>query len=290
MTQTTPPRRLPKALATGLGVALIGGVVIAQTPPPPPIAWDERRLERLDRNVRKLERALTQRNAAGDPILIEADPEVVAMSSRVDQMDRRLSDLEAALLQANGDRESLLENLEAATRANRDLGQQLRQLEGRFETAQAEAERAAQTAAPADGAAAGPRPRSPSGSEAGDFDAAMRLVRDGDYDDAGEAFELFIATWTESARLGEANYRLAETRFIAEDDQGAAQAYAASLRGWPTTPWAADAVTKLAETLLSSDRAPQACQALGEFDRRYAEGATPALRNRAQQLRTRAEC
>ena len=71
---------LVPALAVTLGAAagalvVTGGVVVAQTQEPPAIAWDARRLERLDRNVRRLERALTQRNAAGDPVIIEADPD-----------------------------------------------------------------------------------------------------------------------------------------------------------------------------------------------------------------------
>src|SRR5690606_21118322 len=74
--------RLARVLATGFGVALIGGVVAAQTVPAPAIEWNERRLERLERNVRKLEHALTQRNAAGAPAsLLEPDPEVVALMS-----------------------------------------------------------------------------------------------------------------------------------------------------------------------------------------------------------------
>src|SRR5690606_29418931 len=55
-----------------LGLALVGGgaVAVAQTAPLEPIQWDRRRLEQLDRNVRRLERALTQRNAAGQPVLV----------------------------------------------------------------------------------------------------------------------------------------------------------------------------------------------------------------------------
>ena len=59
--------RSRNALVTVLGVVLIAGTttVVAQTAPMEPIQWDKRRLEQLDRNVRRLERAVTQRNAAG---------------------------------------------------------------------------------------------------------------------------------------------------------------------------------------------------------------------------------
>ena len=91
--------RSKNALVTALGVVLIAGTttVVAQTAPMEPIQWDKRRLEQLDRNVRRLERAVTQRNASGQPVLVEPDPEVVALTGRVAGMDRRLNDLEATL-------------------------------------------------------------------------------------------------------------------------------------------------------------------------------------------------
>ena len=124
--------RSRKVLAAALGVALIGGgtVVVAQTAPLEPIQWDRRRLEQLDRNVRRLERAVTQRNAAGQPVLVEPDPEVVALQGRVGIMDRRLSDLEATVQRVNADIERLTFALDEATRDNAALGTRLRDAEG----------------------------------------------------------------------------------------------------------------------------------------------------------------
>lgn len=274
---------LALTLATGAGTVVVtGSPALAQTQEQPAIAWDARRLERLDRNVRRLERALTQRNAAGEPVIIEPDPEVVALMGRVDLMDQRLSDLEATLVRINSENERLTTELEAAERANRDLAGRLDAL-----TRQVAELESADAEAAADGTLS---PRSPSGSEGGDFDAAMRLVRDGARAEAMEAFELFIVTWPESPRLAEAHYRLADLRVADDDAAGAVQDYARALRGWPTTPWAAEATVKLASALATDDRNEQACQALGEFGRRYAERATPALRTRATQINSQAEC
>lgn len=275
---------LAVTLGAGAGAAVMGGgTVMAQTQTPPPIAWDARRLERLDRNLRRLENALNQRNASGEPVLIEPDAETIALMGRVDLMDQRLSDLEATLVRMNEESERLTAELEGAERANRDLAGRLDALTRQV---------AALEAANAEAAAAGapPAPRSPSGSEGGDFDAAMRLVRDGDLAEAGQAFELFIVTWPESPRLAEAHYRLADIRAAGDDDAGAVQDYARALRGWPAAAWAADATVKLAGALLATDRADQACQALGEFQRRYAATAAPAVRTRAGQIDTQAEC
>jgi hypothetical protein len=69
------PFRLTKTAAmTAIGLTLIGGAVVAQVAPMEAVQWDKRRLDQLDRNVRRLERALTQRNAAGQPVLVEPDP------------------------------------------------------------------------------------------------------------------------------------------------------------------------------------------------------------------------
>lgn len=279
-----PTARLGRVLATGFGVALIGGVVVAQTvPPPPAIEWNERRLERLERNVRKLERAITQTNAAGEPVsLLEPDPEVLALMSRVDLLDRRLGDLEATLMRVNGQLETAAGDLDRAARANRDLLGRIDALTQRVAELEAAAAEAAANA-PAE-------PNSPTGSDRGDYDAAMQLMLDGDFAAARRAFETFVVTWTDSERLPEANYRLGETRFIADDHAGAAQAYAAALRGWPRATWAPDATVKLANALQATDRGPQACQALAEFDRRYAEGAPAAVRSRASALARAARC
>ena len=107
---------------------------------------------------------------------------------------------------------------------------------------------------------------------------------------AAEALQLFIVTWPESGRLAEAHYRLADIRAAGDDEAGAVQDYARALRGWPTTGWAPEATVKLAAALLATDRAEQACQALGEFQRRYAADASPAVRTRAGQIDTQAEC
>jgi TolA-binding protein len=99
-----------------------------------------------------------------------------------------------------------------------------------------------------------------------------------------------VITWPDTPQAREANLRLGDLRAAADDDAGAVQAWAAALQGWPRAAWAAEATLKLAEGLIATDRRTQACGALGEFTRRYAEGAPAALRTRAGQLRTRASC
>ncbi|HWQ86358.1 tol-pal system protein [Brevundimonas sp.] len=276
--------RTRNALVSVLGVILIAGTttVVAQTAPLEPIQWDKRRLDQLDRNVRRLERAVTQRNAAGQPVIIEPDPEVVALQGRVGLMDRRLADMEATVQRVNGDLERLTFQLDEATRDNGALTTRLRDAEGRIRAMEEAAARAAELSAPIP-------TTSPTGDAARDLAAAARLAAS-DPARGDRALQTVIAAWPETPQAREASSRLGDLRVSAGDHAGAVSAYAAALRGWPATPWAPATTLELANALNASDRKTQACTALTEFGRRYAEAAAPAVRARAAEARTRIGC
>lgn len=271
-------------LAGVLGIALIVGTttVVAQTAPLEPIQWDKRRLEQLDRNVRRLERAVTQRNAAGQPVLVEPDPEVVALQGRVGLMDQRVRDMEATLQRVNGDLERLTFQLDETARDNTALGARLRDAETRVRTMEEAAEREAELNGPIS-------TTSPTGDAARDLTAAVRLAAS-DPARGDRAFQTVIAAWPDTPQAREASSRLGDLRVAAGDNAGAVAAYATALQGWPTTPWAPATTLELANALNATDRKTQACTALTEFERRYAEAASAAVRTRAGQVRTRIGC
>ncbi|CAN5246186.1 hypothetical protein BH10PSE1_BH10PSE1_25570 [soil metagenome] len=272
-------------LLAGLGAsALIGGVAVSQVQPLPAVQWDVRRLDTLDRNVRRLERALTQRNAVGQPVLVEPDPEVVTLQGQVATMERRLGDVEATVQRINGDLERVSLQADDSARANSTLRTRLEAAETRLK-AQDDAARAAaeQAAAEADAG------RSPTGAAAGDLAAAQALVASDPARAAG-AFEVLITNWPDTPQAREANVKLGDLRRSGNDMAGAVTAYAAALNGWPTTPWAGETTLKLARGLVATDRDTQACGALGEFNRRYAATASAALKTIAGQIRTQAAC
>ena len=284
MLKLPPALRSKNALVTALGVVLIAGTttVVAQTTPMEPIQWDKRRLDQLDRNVRRLERALTQRNAAGQPVIVEPDPEVVALTGRVTVMDRRLGDLEATLQRVNGDLERLTFQLDETARDKEALEARLRTAENRLRDMTAAAEREAALNAPISST-------SPTGDAARDLAAAVRLAAS-DPAMGDRALQTVTLAWPNTPQAREANARLGDLRVSAGDHAGAVAFYAASLEGWPTTPWAAATVLELATALNATDRKTQACTALGEFDRRYATAASASVRTRAGELRTRFAC
>ena len=271
--------------AAALGVVLIGGGAVAQQAQPNIMErteWDKRRLDQLDRNVRRLERALTQRNAAGQPVLVEPDPEVVAMQGQLQIMDRRLADVEQTFQRMNADSERLTFQLDEVTRENTQMSRRLRDLEGRVERAEKAAEEQAELNGPIVA-------NSPTGDAAQDLTAALRLLGT-DGVRGQRALETVIVTWPNTPQSREASSRLGDLHVAARDNAAAVPAYAAALNGWPRTPWAPETTLKLAEALRATDRATQACGALNEFTRRYAETATAAQKTRATQLRTRANC
>ena len=270
-----------------VGLGLIGGAVIAQTQPLPAIQWDVRRLDNLDRNVRRLERALVQRNnQVGEPLLVESDPELIALQGRVSQMDRRLQDLEQTVQRVNADLERLTFQLDESDRDNAALRSRLNDADNRVERLENAAE-AAQRAAAAAAEEAARGPRSPTGDAVSDLAAARALA---DPAASRAALEAVAINWPDTPSGKEAVWRIGDIIRATGDQAGAVQQYATALSGWPTLPWAGEVTLKLARGLEATNRDAQACAALGEYGRRYERTSTPALRAIAADTRTRAAC
>ncbi len=276
------PRFSRNALMTGIGVALIGGAVVAQSVPVEPIVWDKRSLDRLDRNVRKLERAIFQQNATGQPFIMQPDAEVVALQGRVGGVDRRLADVEATIQRLNGDVERLTLELDEARGANSALRARLGEAEARLGTIEARAREEAELNAPVVA-------NSPTGTPNGDLATAIRALSTNPR--RGErALEVVIVTWPDTEEARQANLRLGDRRLDADDPEGAVPYLAAALRGWPVAPWAPEATIRLAETLEALDQSTDACIALREFRTRYGAGAPEGLAPRAAAVRASAGC
>ncbi len=271
-----------------VGCGLIGGAVVAQTQPLPAIQWDVRRLDNLDRNVRRLERAITQRNSQGEPVLVESDPELIALQGRVGQMDRRLQDMETTVQRVNADLERLTFQLDEGDRDNAALRTRLGDAETRIQGMEQAAQQAAAQAQAAEEEAQNAN-RSPTGDAVQDLAAARALLATNPA--AGRAALEAVATnWPETPSGKEAVWRIGDLLRATGDQAGAVQQYATALSGWPTVSWAGEVTLKLARGLEATNRDAQACAALGEYARRYQATSTPALRAIAAETRTRASC
>lgn len=281
MTLTLSIPRKRAFAATALGLVLVAGGAVAQQAAPNIMErteWDNRRLDQLDRNVRRLERALTQRNAAGQPVLVEPDPEVVTLQGQMSLVSQRLGDLESTVRRINGDNERLTFQLDETTRENTALRTRLAEAENRIQ----KLETAAELSAPIEA-------NSPTGDAGQDLAAAVRLVST-DRPRGVRALETVAITWPNTPQGREANARLGDLRVAANDKAGAVPYYATALKDWPRIGWAGDTTLKLADALFATDRKTQGCAALGEFTRRYAPTASDAQKARATQLRTAGAC
>ena len=277
--------RTRAALLAGVGLSLAAGVVVSQTQPLPAVEWDVRRLDTQDRNVRRLERALTQRNSVGQPVLVEPDPEVVQLQAQVRGMDRRMGDLEQTVQRMNADNERVTFQLDERTREAQTLRTSLGRAETRIKALEDAAAAQAAAAARAQAEAAAAARANPDEALA----AAIALVAT-DRAAGIAALEDVVEAWPTAPQGREAGWRLGDARRAAEDHPGAVQAYAAALRDWPTAPWAGETTIKLARSLVATRRNAQACAALAEFNRRYAASASAQLKTVATRTVTEARC
>lgn len=264
---------------TAAFIAAAGGAVLAQSEGPPVIEWDKRRLERLERNVRKLENQLGRANRDPNqpPTIIEPDPEVLALQARVAEMSMAQRDLEDTLRRITGQLETSGFDLAEARREQLELRNEV----GPLRTRIAELETRLALLEQANVAVGDPQ---------ADYDAALKLMNDGAYTEASQAWEAFVEKYPEAEQTPEALYRLGESLYVRDEPALAAAAYARSLRGWPKTTWAAEATLKLATSLANIGRNNEACAAAAEFDKRYAETSSARARARSESVKTRAKC
>ena len=254
-------------------------------PPTNATVWDAKKLQQLDRDVRKLERSVQRvENKASPPILIEPDPEVVALQATVDTLSRKQDDQTATITRLTGE-------LEDAQHQNQVLLQQLNALAARADTLVKRADLADAHLKDVDAMLAPPPPPPAStGDPETDFEQAFNLMTSGQIDDADRAFESFTTTWPEAPQLAEAWFRLGQIRTMKTDSSGAVAAYATALKGWPRTSWAPEATVKLADALSDSNRPTEACSALSQFDKLYAKTATSDSRTLAKTLKAKDKC
>ena len=283
-----PPIRFA---AAALALVLLAGEgaataqAVAQSPPEPPA----RRLDRLDRAVRDLNAIVRQGAATGRPVIVAPE----TLPGELDGLRTRLDDLEAARRDQTSTIEALTADLAAARRTVGEAQAQVRDLQARVTALEAAAKAAAAAVPPPPEPAGEETPAPATGGEAARPEAVFQRARqrllEGDYAGAGAGFQDYVTRFPDGAQTAEARYWLAETQFIREQHAAAAQNYALALQGWPKGGWAPDAVVKLSGALTAIDRAPAACQALAELDRRYPQ-ASAAVTARAKTARTRTRC
>jgi TolA-binding protein len=254
-------------------------------PPGNGTVWDEKRLERLDRNVRRVEHSINGIETKGvPPVLIEPDPEVQALQATADGLSNKLNDNASTVTSLTG-------QLEETQHQNQLLQQQVSALMARTDDLIKRANATEAHLNTIDTALAPPPPPPPSqGNAETDFATALNLMSSGQNDEAERAFTAFTTTWPEAAQLAEAWFHLGEIRAERKDTPGAVAAYATALKGWPKTSWAPEATVDLAAALSDSNRPKEACLAIAKFEAAYVRNADGQVRTMANRLKVDNHC
>ena len=251
----------------------------------------KRRLDRLEREVNEVRSIVLQARATGHPIEIKdagPDPELSAMQAKLDDMQATLRGLTGQIELLQHDANQAKQDAATAQSAVAALADRLDKMDKQL----AGAAPPPPPPPPANEAAT-PRAEAGPAPAAGDAKAAYaqarQLLLNGDYPAASSAFQAYLDRYGDQPGAPTARYWLGEVKYVQEDYAGAAASLIASLRGWPQTAWAPDAVIRLSQALVRLNKTPDACATLIEFDRRYAK-SPPATKARANAVRTQAQC
>ncbi|HEY2659338.1 MAG TPA: tetratricopeptide repeat protein [Caulobacteraceae bacterium] len=262
-----------------------------QAPAPDPNEPPRRRLDRLEREVNEVRSIVLQARATGHPVEIKdagPDPEMAALQTRLDDLESTLRSQTGQIEQLSHDIGQAKQDTATAQAAAASLADRLDKLEKQVAALSAPPP---PPPPPTNDAAAPSADAGPGG--AGDaktaYAQAHQLLLNGDYPAAQTAYQAYLDRYGDQSNASTARYWLGQVKYAQQDYSGAAATLIASIRGWPQTAWAPDAVILLSQSLLRLNKQDDACATLREFTRRYAK-APPATKARAATVRTQAQC
>ena len=119
----------------------------------------------------------------------------------------------------------------------------------------------------------------PDGDQAGQYEFAMNLLKQGDFKTAQTAFTEFLTIGTDSELLGDSTYWLAQTFYASENFKDAAKNYLKLSQKYPESNYMPDAISKLGISLAKMDLKEQACIQFIQLQQNY-PSADPALLDR----------
>jgi len=298
---------LAAVMSTGFVVAPGLAPAYAQTE-------DDRRLDRIEKQVRELRAIVFQGRDTGQPVTVKPegpDPEVTALQQRVSDIDETIRKLNGQIEVLTHDADEARAAANAVRDQNGELRGQLKDLTDRVAKLEAMLSPAS-AAPPATGQAAPGQPSATgvltlppgySGSQAPAAEAppappspaeqykhARALLAANEFPAATVAFQAFIAQNPNFGDIAGAYYWLGEADSARQAFADAVPAYANALKGWPKSAWAGEATVSLARALAMSGQTDKACAALSEFDRRYRPHASTLVKKRALDVRSRANC
>lgn len=231
----------------------------------------ERRVERLENilDSGQLARLIQQLNSLEEEIR-ELRGEIETQGHRLDELRQRQRNLYA-------DMDRRLRELEVAgARADAGTAGEAAGTEGAQAAAAAEdAARAAAGDEDTVGDQAADQARTEDEREA--YDAAFELLKDGRYDDAAEAFGHFLERHPDGPYADNAQYWLAESRYVTRDFEAALEAFRGVAEKYPDSAKVSDARLKIGYTLYELGRYDEARTALQQVVEEHPNTAVARL-------------
>ena len=119
----------------------------------------------------------------------------------------------------------------------------------------------------------------PEGEEKIQYEYAMSILKQGDYELAQKAFQEFLTVANDNSLLSNANFWIAETFYVRENYKEAAKNYLNLYQVYPDSKKAAHALLKLGISLVNMDQKEQGCVTFIQLKDTY-PNANIALLNR----------
>jgi TolA-binding protein len=295
--------RFPAAISIAtLATALVLTPAAAQRRQPTP----EQRIERLEKQVRQVQRQVFPKGQPADTAGFSDDPaatqeSVTSLGGRLDAIERQLSDI-VRQSEENGNRVAVMEAELARLRADQD--RRIRALE----TAPVSTEQPA-AEEPGDQAEAPPPPPRPKVETAttesapaelvpasvsdpaeAAYDAGYQLWNGGKYDAAIKSLQAFAKKYPDHRRTSWA-YNLAGRAMLDKGQpRAAAEALLANYRRDPKGERAQDSLFYLGQALMKLGQPGQACKAYSELEDVYAGNLRAPLKAALPGAKAEAKC
>ena len=294
-------------LTAAAAVALAAVPAVAQQPQPTP----EQRIERLERQLRQMQRQVFPRGAPADTAGFSDEP--AATQTSVRNIDARLNALErqmTEILRLNEENGNRLQTIERdSTQARSDQQQRISAIENRLTTLESNPTPAA-SAAPDSSPASRPAsskpatpPKSASASEeSGEaakpaedpvelaYDEGYELWRQGNYDDAVASLKRFVAKYPKHRRTSWANNLIGRALLDDGEPRAAAEALLANYRANPAGERAADSLDYLGQSLMKLGQATRACNSYAELESVYGSKMRDELKRLLPPAKAEAKC
>ncbi len=120
----------------------------------------------------------------------------------------------------------------------------------------------------------------PESDEGSQYEYAINLLKQGDYETAEKAFTEFISIGDDKNYLSNSHFWLAETYYVRENYKDAAKNYLSLYQTFPNANKAPDALLKLGISLVNMQQKEQGCMTFIQLQESYPE-ANPSIIDRS---------